>query len=99
MKKPRLNSDSRWDKLVRQAQADAGPPANLSALLRAVRAATEETRPGWITEFASLFNVRRVLPACVTGTVAIALVTTWEAWNVWQALPWAQLISTGGGTP
>jgi len=97
MKTPRPDSDSRWEKLLRQAQADAGPPADLTALLRAVRQAPPAAQAGWATEFTALFSSARIVSGCLAGATACALFTTWQVWDSWQALPWAQLLITAAG--
>lgn len=102
MKTPRPESDLRWEKLLQQARADVGPPADLNALLRVVRAAPSpasvEERAGWAAEFFALVNAARLVPLCLGGTAAIASVVTWQVWEWWEALPWAQLLmdATGG---
>jgi hypothetical protein len=94
------NPDSRWEKLLRLARFDAGPPADLAALLRVVRQAPVAERAGWFTDFVALFSSDRALAGCVAGAGAFALVAAWQIWDVWQAVPWAQLLdaATGGGS-
>ncbi len=100
MKTPPSNFDSRWENLVRQAQADAGPAPDLPALLRAVRQAPVVSREGWAAEFTALFASARVVPACLAASCALACFASWQAWDSWQALPWAQLLTTAtGGSP
>lgn len=98
MKTP--DPDARWETLLRQARADAGPPADLPALLRAVRSARLPARAGWIADFSALFATRRAIPACLAAAGAFALFSSWQIWDLWQALPWAQLLAvTTGGAP
>lgn len=96
------SSDSNWENLVRRARADVGPPADLTALRRVVReAAVTAAAPmtgGWLAEFFALSISTRVLSACVTIAALCGAAATWEAWTVWQTLPWAQFLggTTGG---
>lgn len=100
MKTPRPDPDVRWETLLRQARADAGPPTDLTALLRVVRSAELPDRPGWMSDFTALFAPRGALPACLGGACAFALFASWQIWSFWQALPWAQLLAiTTGGAP
>ena len=100
MKTPGSKSNEAWDALVRQARADTAPSVDVPAVLRAVRAADVPSDAGWLSEFTGLFTIGRVVPACLLGAIALAGATSWEAWNIWQALPWAQLlaVSTGGAS-
>jgi hypothetical protein len=100
MKTSPSDSDPNWEKLLRQARADVGPPADVPALLRAVRHAPPATRTGWAADFSALFATSRVITSCLAGASAFALVATWHVWDSWQALPWAQLLDTtvGGGS-
>jgi hypothetical protein len=100
MKIPPANSDSRWEKLLRAARADAGPPADVPALLRAVRQASLGARASWTAEFTALFASGRVIAGCLAGASAFVLVASWHAWDAWQTVPWAQLLdaATGGGS-
>ena len=94
----RPDPDSRWEKLVARARDDAPPPVDLAALRQAVRAATFAPHAGWAEEFLGLFSARPVFSACLAGAAAFALVATWQVWDLWQALPWAEwLMETGGG--
>ncbi len=99
MKNPRSNSDSHWEKLIREARADVGPPANSAALLRVIRQAPLVSRESWFDEFSALFSTGKVMTVCLAGSSMIAMVTAWQVWDVWEALPWAQLLAnaTGGG--
>jgi hypothetical protein len=100
MKKPRSDSDPRWEELLRQACADAGPPASLPALLRVVREAPLTSRAEWAAEFAAFFVSGRAVSACLVGAGVFASLTTWEVWDCWRTLAWAQLIvATTGGAP
>jgi hypothetical protein len=100
MKTPPSNPDSHWENLVQQARADVGPPADLAALLRTVRQAPVAPREGWAAEFTALFAFGRIIPTCLAGAGACAMIASWQAWDSWQALPWAQLLTTAtGGSP
>lgn len=101
MKTPRSDDPAdRWATLLRQARADAGPPADLPALLRAVRSAEFPDRTGWLTDFAALFAPGRTVSACLATGGAFALFTSWQIWDIWQTLPWAELLAaTTGGVP
>lgn len=91
-------SEKRWEDLVAQARADVGPSVDVPELLRAVRGAAREARTSWAAEFSALFSAGRVVQTCMAGAVAIAALTTWQVWEWWQALPWAQwLVPPGGG--
>ncbi len=102
MKTPRSDSDLRWEKLLQQARAEVGPPADLDALLRVVRAAPSpapvEEGAGWAAEFFALVGAARIVPLCLGGTAVVASFATWQVREWWEALPWAQLIldTTGG---
>lgn len=91
--------ESRWEKLVAQARADAGPGADVPALLRAVRQAEpRRDAGGWAADFAALFATRRILSGCLAGACAFAILAGWQAWETWQVLPWAEWIDmTNGG--
>ena len=91
--------------MLQQARADVGPPADLDALLRVVRAAPAPVVPApaeesgsWAEEFFALVGAARIVPLCLGGTAAIASFATWQVWEWWEALPWAQLVmdTTGG---
>lgn len=97
MKIPRSNSDSRWEQLIRRAQADVAPLADVPALLRALDQAQQSPVESWREEFAGLFSTGRAIPACLAGAVAAAVLTTWQVWTLWQALPWAQLLTIAVG--
>lgn len=100
MKPTHSPSEDRWQDLVQRARSDAPPPVDTSALLRAVRAAADEPQAGWLAEFALLFGRRGAMAGCLAGAAAFALVATWQAWDLWQALPWAQMVATTtGGVP
>ncbi len=100
MKIPPSNFDPQWEALLKQARADTGPAADLPALLRVVRHAPFAPHESWGAEFAALFSSGRVIPTCLAGACAFALVATWQAWDTWQEMPWAQLLdtATGGGS-
>lgn len=91
---------SRWENLLSRARADAGPEADLPALLRAVRTAETAPEPDWQQQFIARFASARVIGGCVAAAGAFAVVFSWRAWEVWQALPWAQLVdgANGGGS-
>jgi len=99
MKIPPSNFDPQWENLLKQARADVGPTVDTQALLRAVRLEPLAPRESWIAEFSALFSSGRVIPTCLAGACAFALIASWEAWNAWQEMPWAQLLdtATGGG--
>lgn len=87
----------RWNDLIQRARTDAPPPIDLSATLRAVRAAASQP-PSWLEDFAALFATRSALRICLLGAAAFATLATWQVWNFSEALPWVQLISpTVGG--
>jgi hypothetical protein len=95
---PSPESAARWKKLLAQARADAPPPVDVAALRRVVREAAVAPRAGWADEFFALFSARPVFSACLAGAGALALVATWQMWDLWQALPWAAwAMETGGG--
>jgi hypothetical protein len=99
MKKPRSNSDLHWEKLVRSARADVGPSTDSATLLRLVRQAPLASNEGWFDEFSALFASGKLTTACLAGSCMIALVTAWQVWDVWEALPWAELLTNAtGGT-
>ena len=100
MKTPRSDSgpDSRWQEMLRQARADATPPVNVPALLRAVRATAPVPRGGWTTEFSALFAPTRAVVACLACAAICAAITSWEILDLAQSLAWAQWFGlTGGG--
>lgn len=86
----------RWNALVSRARGDAPPPLDLSATLRAVRAAAPDST-GWLADFTALFATRSAVRICLLGTATFAVIATWEAWNFWQTLPWIQLIAPANG--
>ena len=101
MKPPRSHSESDWAERLRLARTDAPPSVDLPSLLRAVRQAAPAKEPSdWTEEFTALFASRRVVFTCSAAACALALFTSWEAWEFWQAMPWAQLLaaSTGGAS-
>lgn len=100
MKKPPSDSELRWEKLLRLARADAGPPTRVSLLLWAVQETPLAPRDEWIAEFAVFFGSARVVSACIAGAGVFASLTTWEVWDCCQTLAWAQfIVATAGGTP
>ncbi len=101
MKTPRSDDPAdRWETLLRQARSDAGPAADLPALLRVVRSAELPDRIGWFADFADLFARGRTVSACLATGGAFALFTSWQIWEAWQTLPWAELLAaTTGGVP
>lgn len=97
MNSPPPSPQDRWNDLVQRARADAPPPVDLAATLRAVRTATSQPS-GWLADFAALFATRAALRTCLLGTAAFAAMATWQVWTFWDALPWVQLMSpTVGG--
>lgn len=100
MKIPPSNFDSDWEKLLQRARTDVGPPADAAALLRAVRSAPGEFRGGWLAEFSALFSSGRVVSGCLAAAAAFAVVASWQVWDAWQDVPWAQMLdsATGGGS-
>ncbi|ACB75588.1 hypothetical protein [Opitutus terrae] len=100
MKDPESKPEPAWAARVARARNDVAPPVDVEALLRAVRTATVAPRPGWLVELASLFAGSRAVPACLAATLLLGGVASWEAWSLWQALPWAEMIvETTGGVP
>lgn len=100
MKEPESKIDRKWEGLVQRARRDVAPPVDAAAVLRAVRAAADAPRPGWLVEFATLFAVHRAVPACLALALLLGGLASWEAWGMWQALPWAELVvDTMGGVP
>lgn len=100
MNTPESDSDQRWDDLVRRARADVSPPGNVAAALRAVRDAAGQPRPGWFGDFSALFATARAIPACFALAAVVTLSAAWQAWSLWEAIPWAQMVaSTTGGAP
>lgn len=100
MSTPRSPHESRWRDLTARARRDAAPPVDTPALLRALRPAMLEPRRGWLTDLALAFPGRRAVSLCLSGTVALAVMTGWTTWNLWEALPWAQMIAaSSGGSP
>jgi hypothetical protein len=96
-KNPDSDSDAPWSALLRAARADTPPPVDRGALLRAVRAASWPARPGWLAEFSRLFSPRTIVPVCLGAAAMVALVTSWQLWDVWQSLPWVQLLGALNG--
>lgn len=97
MKTPRSRSNDAWEKLVQQARSDVAPAVDVAAVRRVVRgAALESPSAGWMVELSRLFAARGVMRACLGGAGACAVLTTWQVWEMWQVLPWAEMLSTGG---
>ena len=102
---PPDSHDPAWHDLVQRARHDSPPPVNLPALLHAVREAHSAqpapatSRSTWTEDFAALFVLRRALAFCLTGAAAGLAFTVWQAWEVSQALAWADLLSGLGGVP
>jgi hypothetical protein len=98
---PDSDSARAWAERLRRARADVPPPVDRAALLRSVRSAMlpAPEPPGWTAELARLFSPAKIVPACLGAAAAIALFASVQAWDTWQALPWAQLLGTinGGG--
>lgn len=101
MNTPQPDPDQRWDALLQRARGDTTPPTNTDRVLRSVRqAGVEPASTGWFAEFATLFSVQRAIPACLAMALVISATAAWQVWDLWQALPWAELIgSTTGGAP
>jgi hypothetical protein len=98
MKNSPPDPDARWEKLLNRARGDVGPTADLSASLRAIQQIQVAPTPtGWAAEFSHLFSSGPVIPACLAGAAAFALLATWQAWDSWQTLPWVQLIDSAVG--
>lgn len=100
MNTPPSNSDSHWEKLLRQARSDVGPPADVAALLRVVRQAPAGAPESWFADFSALFSSSRAIGSCLAAASAFALVATYHVWDTLQVLPWVQLLDTvtGGGS-
>jgi hypothetical protein len=98
MNTPHHDSETPWEKRLRQARADAGPPVDVAALLRTVRGAPLDLRVSWLDELSGLFGSPRFIPACLAAAAGCASVATWQLWEAWQMLSWAQLLApvTGG---
>ena len=100
MKTPRSDDNERWEQLVQQARADTPPPVNLSALLCVVNAAAASSPLTWIDEFLSTFAFGRAVSVCVGGIGTLLLFTSWQVWDCWHSLAWAQLlVPPPGGVP
>jgi hypothetical protein len=98
MKNSPPDPDARWENLLNRARGDVGPTADLAASLRAIREVEiTPTRTGWAADFSLLFSSGPVIPACLAGAAAFALLATWQAWDSWQTLPWVQLIDSAVG--
>lgn len=98
MKTPRSPDDERWEKLVQHARCDPPPAINFPALLRVVHAAA--TPPTWADAFLAVFAFGRAVPACIGGIGVLLLFTSWEMWDGWQTLAWAQWLGASpGGLP
>lgn len=91
--------EQRWAKRVEQARADHVPPVNVDALLAAVRSAPIRQRT-WAFEFSLVAGSRRLIAACLLGAVTFTGLTSWELWDLWQTVPWAQMVGDAtGGVP
>lgn len=97
MNNPPSESDRHWQEKIDRARADIGPSVDVAALLRAVRQATKRPRPGWLESFAGLFSPQRAVPVCLLAAALITAASSWDTWNVWQALSWGEWMTTGGG--
>lgn len=91
-------SDSEWERTLRLARADAPPPVDTAALLRAVRAAPAPGRADWLEELAGLFASPRLLLACGAGAIALGWFAVGEVREAEETLAWARLVEpTWGG--
>jgi hypothetical protein len=98
--KQKPDPETPWQKLVARAREDASPPIDRAALHRAVREFAPQTADGGAADFLAGMATRRVLSGCLAGAGACAVLASWQAWETWQALPWAQwLATTTGGMP
>ncbi|MEO6995078.1 MAG: hypothetical protein ABI273_15840 [Lacunisphaera sp.] len=98
MKNSPSDPDARWENLLNRARRDVGPTADLSASLRAIQHVELAPAPtGWAADFSHLFSSGPVIPACLAGAAAFALIATWQVWDTWQTLPWVQLIDSAVG--
>lgn len=100
MKESESENERAWAAQIARARVDVAPPTNVEAVLRAVRTAAVAPRSGWLIELASVFAGARAVPACLAATLLLGGLASWEAWGLWQALPWAEMIvETTGGMP
>jgi hypothetical protein len=92
--------DAQWENLLRQARTDTTPPTDVPALLHAVRMVRPTKQESWLADFSGHFALGRMIPTCVGGAAALMLFSSWQLWDAWQTLPWAQLYTiTTGGAP
>lgn len=96
--RPLPDPDERWQALLRQAQADQAPPVHLPSLFHAIRAASTTEPQGWSAEFLAVFGSSRITRACLGTALLVAGVATWQVWELWQTLPWAELVLVAGGS-
>ncbi|MBL9205945.1 MAG: hypothetical protein JNN01_12715 [Opitutaceae bacterium] len=103
MKTPPDSPDSRWENLLRRAQADQPPALDLPSLQRAARAEARRPRPDErpaSPAWTALLPFRPLLSTCLAGTCAFGVLASWQVWEWWQVLPWAQLLAASqGGAP
>jgi len=98
MKNSPPDPDARWENLLNRARGDVGPTADLATSLRAIQPVQVVTmRSGWAADFSHLFSSGPVIPACLAGAAAFALIATWQVWDSWQTLPWVQLLDSAVG--
>jgi hypothetical protein len=97
MKIPHSDPDPRCENLLRQARSEVSPPLDIPALLRVVRHAPLGSQESWAVQLSEFFSSWHVIPGCLAGAMAFALLATWQAWDSWQTLPWVQLLDAAAG--
>ena len=103
MNTPPDPGDSRWNDLLARARKDQPAPVDLAALQRGVNlearrlaTARRTVAPDWT----ALLPFRSLVSSCLAGTCAFTLIASWQVWQWWQVLPWAQLlVASSGGDP
>ena len=87
-----------WEQLVNRARCDRAPGIDVNAVLRRVR---EEPLPAmratWFSAFSLVFANPRGLTACLAGAMGAAAVLAWQLQDLWEAVSWAALLTSGGG--
>ncbi len=95
--------DSRWEDLLDRARKDRPAPVDLAALQRQVRHEARRlatARRAVALDWTALLPFRSVVSSCLAGTCAFTLIASWQVWQWWQVLPWAQLlVASSGGDP